>query len=355
MLGTRPIGAEPKARAMTERVVSGRSRVRVVLLWTGVFGVLMVATCGGCVFLLLRGDRLPTVGGPEAPALVDRLRGTLVYNDWHDARLEVVSFPSRAKRAVVLERGPDAFSAFDVDGNLAYVSAAGREHEVRLVSPNAAAERVLLRGTGEISTHTEILISPRGGRVAFVRALHTGGFHYENPELFVMDLAGTTLHHERLGANSVSEIEWAPNGERLTLIADGACSALTIGSGPIERLEASPSPTDSHAVMALELESAAQFSKFPLGSRFRTRPAPYEPQIPGRLFGVLGRVDESLVVYEGLPTTGSPQPYNGAFLVWPTRAWSIKVADMRSGAFATLVPEFGIGRARFGPTPADFP
>ena len=326
-------------------------------MWTGAVLVLTLATCGGCVFYAFRGDPLPTVDGPEDSSLVDQLDGTLVYNNWTDPRrITCVSFPGRRERLFVLERDPVCFTAFDESGNLTYLASDQEEHEVRLVQPEGDGERVLFRDQGDASLHASILLSPVGGRIALTRSVHTGGFRFTPTELFIIDLFGKVLHHEVLGEawkrEAWKSIEWGPAGEVLAMRGKEEIRILNLATGEEETLGKNSVLPKGSWVLDLDFEGAVQDSEFPLPVSFRTQEEG-RPQIPGLLFGVIGRVGENLVVYEGLPTTGTAQPYSGAFLVWPTRSWSIKTADIRTGAFATLVHEFGLGYARFGPTPEE--
>jgi hypothetical protein len=72
--------------------------------------------------------------------------------------------------------------------------------------------------------------------------------------------------------------------------------------------------------------------------------------IPGLFFGVRALLDGGLVLYEGYPTTGAHQTWFGPFgFTWPHTAWTIKLADLESGAFTTLIPDFEYQSVAFSP------
>jgi hypothetical protein len=62
--------------------------------------------------------------------------------------------------------------------------------------------------------------------------------------------------------------------------------------------------------------------------------------IPGDWRGVIAYLEDDLVIYFGLPTEGTPERYttNNSNFVGAKPMGSIKLADLRTGAFVTLVP-----------------
>jgi hypothetical protein len=114
---------------------------------------LAILAANGCYWLwsvLTCEDPLPTVDGPEDPALLADLRGALILSD-HSRELRILSLPERTERTLVLDEPSHAHTAIDQQGRLAYVVRGRRSYELRLASIHGGEERVLVEGRGELA------------------------------------------------------------------------------------------------------------------------------------------------------------------------------------------------------------
>src|SRR5882672_7761574 len=143
------------------------------------------------------GQPLPTIDGPEEPALLEGTSGTLIALDREDLEpIQVVSLPGLTQRKVRIDDEPYAISGPDEDGRLVYLVLDDWKglhrrptYVLHVVSLADGKDTLLLERPGDLTGGTSISLAPRGGRVALLRSFNLGGFRSTVPQLEVIDLS----------------------------------------------------------------------------------------------------------------------------------------------------------------------
>jgi hypothetical protein len=131
-------------------------------------------------------EPLPTIDGPEDPALLQRLRGALILSD-RSRELRILSLPGRTERTLHLDEPSWSHTAIDALGRLAYLVRRPGSYELRVAS---------LRGDRSACSSSATASSSPGrgravghdGKLAFVYALRAEKGRTSTPELEILDL-----------------------------------------------------------------------------------------------------------------------------------------------------------------------
>ena len=325
------------------------ARRRRILLTLFALAILAASGCYWLWSVLTCEVPLPTVDGPEDPALLADLHGALILSD-RSRELRILSLPERTERTLVLDEPSHAHTAIDQQGRLAYVVRRKLSYEVRLASIHGGDERVLVDARGELEILAGVALSATTGRLAFVSAIHEGAYRYSPRRLEIFDLDSGAQPREFEVAGCMRP-RWMPDGRWLAVAADSGVMLLDAERGaeqPIA-LPGYPCPGPTGFPMLVDGSRTVDGVADAVVWKLDAPSAKPEPvTVPGKLYSLLGWTDAGLVLYEGLPTTGTVQQPLYAFLAGPCSRWTIKVAAA-DGRFATLVPYFGHGFAVWDP------
>lgn len=340
------------------------------------FVCIVAALLAGC----LGGKRppLPTVPGTEATDLVAAIHGSLLITtrgpDHKPTRLVTISLPGR-RAAELPQVHPSACcigqsSGPSTAGGFIYVLTVGNgdRASMYLVAGRDSLPREILQRVGSRYAvfGQQPLLSPEGSAVAFLsggkgtqfageylnvgaielwsaasgttRELATGAtdegmawFPNDSAIAYVTRVPRESLSSEQIDELSTGTIECANHVKHLDAVPvvyivnaiTGLRRALHIGAKPVVS-------SDGRHVLVQCLSSVMVSSD----GHEATQVA-----IPGDLGRPLALLDSTLVIYWGLPTAGAKvvrSPY-GSFGAG-TQAVTIKVANIRTGRFQTVVP-----------------
>ena len=360
----------------TRRVLAGGDAAAGVCFFLLV-GAALLGTCASC------GGRHHTVAGPETGGLWlgssaakrDRLvvvweapRGKIVACELQDARDSVVHQSSHVITAV---SGPD------IQGRVAFIEAETASYSLKTVTLEGREETTVFERQGSATWPTDgvlkvgrhLAISPRDGKVAILKDLHRRqmpGALLGAGSIEIWDLATKTSVDA--GVTSMDEtLSWLADNRTVIYSSLTMRSSLpdrAVGFGLFGGYVSSWS-----AVPAIyALDTATGRSTFlsvgwqaVAGARGKSvmvggwvaegdrrwivvdlatgREQPMAG-LPGDWLGPIAEVDEGLVLFVGLPTAGREVRFadNHSPLRNAPQMMSIKVVDLTTGAFETMVP-----------------
>lgn len=299
--------------------------------------------------------------GGENPTLRERIAGTIVMVK---PRGGIVAVDVASLQIIWLRPANTGFSAInslsepDEDGRIAFVGDSGaseRGYAVSLIGREA--EKVLFKGPGDpLWDHaiSPISLAPRGGRIAFVaQPLENEGRQFRPlvaGPLRVWDPANAMARD--LGITATGERpSWFPDGRRLVYVAKAAAEQLpqvTDQSEPTVRLLDTNSGEES-ILAAGHLPIVASDGKTVLVTRGRsfelflidvaTRSETKVPRVHG-LGTPLALIDSRYLIYKGATSPGAPTgtTINNSPLVGPKQMLAIKLLDLQTKQFTTLIP-----------------
>ncbi len=341
------------------------------LLFSMLFLCTITASCDS-------GSPLPTVDGPEEDTLLRGTNGWLLV-DGPNGNLIGISFPD-LKRETIRYRTPIsgavyAISGPDKSGRIVYVEThmMAKKHLLKIRDLSGSTEMVIFERPGDAIWDRvigeDIAISPSGERVAFVGKYSipyidppnwhekAGILKYGPLEVWRVatqtqlitnvkavdrgiswfpdnkSLAYTTLlprgqvlkeqTHQEIGGGFES---WSQIPVVMILnVTDGTSRFLHVGWRPV----ISP---DGKAVLVSDLHKQNWLVDV-------TTKQSQSVTLPGDWGGPFAFVSENLVLYAGLPTTGSKQEWTirNSPLVGRKSMGTLKVADIRTGRFKTVL------------------
>ncbi|MCK6446423.1 MAG: hypothetical protein L6Q99_08545 [Planctomycetes bacterium] len=334
-----------KQRRRARRVLLAASLVLASAAWTG-----------ACVVLdalgFVESPLLPTVAGPESPELLARVRGSLAIHGYGaDGRFELRELPDGASSELRLVDECVAGAASRAGNVVALVVATrrgggrGRGYELRVAPLDRPNESfVLASGAGEL-LNSAVALDATGSWLAVARTTRDAEFHASRSELELFDLeerrAVWSRPLERVGALGVLA------GSRAVVFTDFDRAE------PVVRLRAfdgaeRPLATGTFCALDREHELGLLFE----AERFRCvalsdgAELVADARLPGLAGAVIGLVSfdgpnssNVLALYEALPTEGAKQARHRLGLRGPSPFSTLKVADLRTGSFATLVSQ----------------
>lgn len=252
-------------------------------------------------------------------------------------------------------------------GETAFLTAAdggGRRYAVSILS--AGAEKTLVEGDGDPLWDRPLAglaLSPNASALAYVQQhqagakhtpLHVGRLVVRSTQSGEVGLSDTLSANEWLAHALGQRPGWFPDGERLLFAAAGpegralkpavapaaqpdpVICLLNRKSGDIEPVTRGHSPILSRdgksALVARGKSFPWELVDLPSGKASRIEP------IAG-LVRPVGLLASRYVIYVGTSSAGAPEGYtlNNSPLVGPKRMLSLKVADLQTGAFQTLL------------------
>ncbi|MCC6409714.1 MAG: hypothetical protein IT453_21345 [Planctomycetes bacterium] len=307
-----------------------------------------VLWASGCFVMDALGFRksplLPTVAGPEAPELVERLRGTLaVVGVGARDCCDLLELPSRAERELCVPSDHVRADASTVGNVLVHAvddyggtPASGR-FGLRIGSLDAPGEaRELVGGAGELG-EARVGVGARGEWAAIAWATRPAGATPFERRLELVSLAEPRIVWSRaidcVGAVGVHE------AARCVVFTDCA------GADRSVRIRGFDADDERELVrgVLLAFDRELGVALVAEGESLRCVSVPggevtiANARLPGLAGAVIGLWDGELALYEALPTEGASQARYRMGLSAPEPFSTIKVANLRTGEFATVV------------------
>ena len=329
----------------------------------------------GCVRPSIR-----TVPGPENPALLSGLQGYIVI-DRSNGGIVGEALPA-LQELVIRHTGPEigaihSVSGPDSLGRVAFIEnhMIENRHLVKVMRIDGSGEELVVERSGDALWGKEIgdhlALAPTGGLVAFVTnlsrvKLRKPRAYFKRGRIAIWDVdtkeplpTGTTALDDNLC--------WFPDGRRLVYVdllsrdeavkvlrkhvdptedygtvlierkqvpvvhvmdtTTGRTEALHVGLGPVVS-------ADGTRVLMRDFEGRWRMLDL---NRHRSQPV----SAPGRAWpGAIALFDASLVLYWAWPTDGTELRWtqNNSLCIGPKPMLTLKVADLRTGDFRTVVP-----------------
>lgn len=310
--------------------------LRLILMMTA------LASLNGCCFLWGEDTPLPTVDGPEDSQLTSTLHGWVLWAEGDVRTIEWLELPDFAKGEI--HSNADVTHLLGVDGSrrLLYLDRKGERVRLR-ACPLEQGSAVTIHSfdagvtTADLDPSCRWLLYDSGGSLEYRELLATGAV--SEPRTIPVS-----------GDWNVGEVRWLVPGESVVYGAAGRfqtpveTSVVDLASGSERRIASLVA-----YLAGVDLERRAVFlrqGRLPRSNETvevweTTGAAEHEALLlPGFFSSILGVSREGLVVYEGMPTTGTRLESLGWGLTWPRSKWTIKLADPRTGKFQTLVHYF---------------
>ncbi len=335
------------------------------------------------------GDSLPTVPGPEEPALLKELHGTVLVERLRSFRdsIDLYALPTTSPHHITLEGDVVQSSGPDTKGRIAYLTerrrvplVGGIYTELRIRSLATGEDSVVREWEGQLGNECQLGLSPATSRIAVI---HPRGWAVERSkragtvEPWIEILETETGNTIAMRANLCDpQMRWSSDGEFLLL---GPC-ADPHGGG-----KADWSGVDSSNYLfvvrmsefelvdesRLKLRAPGFARELPANWEIRDDDPRYVRWLNGRSFlepadelsfetesgipglfadmpaPILAVIDHRYPLYQGLPTEGTEQkPF--FTLCKPSVEWTIKASDLQSGKFFTVIP-YVRGEIRYSP------
>ncbi len=321
-----------------------------------------------------------TVQGPENPTLMSGLQGYIVI-DRSIGGIVGEALPA-LQEIVIRNPGPEIGTVHSVSGpdslgRVAFIENYGIEnrHLVKVMRIDGSGEELVVERSGDALWGKEIgdhlALAPAGGLVAFVINLSTVKMrkpraYFQRGRIAIWDV--DTKEPLQTGTTALDDnLCWFPDGRHLAYVdllsrdeavkvlrkhvdptedygtvlierkqvpvvhvmdtTTGKTEALHVGLGPVVS-------ADGTRVLMRDLEG--RWRMFDL-DRQRSEPV----SAPGRAWpGAIALFDANLVLYWAWPTEGTELRWtqHNSSLVGPKPMLTLKVADLRTGDFRTLVP-----------------
>ena len=323
-----------------------RSRFCIALqsavgLMVGVFFVSIYSSCA-------RRPRppLPTVDGPEAKDLITRATGCVVVDNpvagitairVRDLKEVVVREPNPARDALHSVAGPDTEGwVVFVDFNMGT-----KTHSMKAIKMNGTDEQEIFDRPGDALWDNPMstpVLAPLGGNVAFLtQPVKAFAPPIVSGPIEVWNIHTKTEHDTNVEALNHG-LSWFPDGKHLTYVQPGGPEmvyVLDIESGERKLLHKGRYAivsTDGASVLVNTEEGNFVVDVKTGESR--------KIDWPGKWGAPVAFIGKDLLLYWGLPTTGAVAKVteNNSPLVGPKPMGTLKLADLSSGKFQTVVP-----------------
>jgi hypothetical protein len=322
----------------------------------------------------------PEIDGPEDATLVDRVIGTVVVAQ-REREILLLDLPSKRETRVATELDVVRVSGPTNSGVIAYIGTRGwwltpvfgDVTELRLLTRDGATWQE--RRVAQLGTRTNgswsLALSPKGDRIAlgeysdgFMRLFDSGGHELRRVEaspaiskspwldddvlLFSRDLPSSEAR--RLLAGQPPRA--TKNGEPASDDRVRVCFQLDVRDSTERALRYGGSPEIRNAHRALLW---TPWWAPPQGSESLTWVDPLTGNVitpaippPGCFTDSLALCGDNEVICGAWRTHGTPKKSLHMFLAGPNESWSLKIADLTTGHFATVVPVVGHGDMSFG-------
>lgn len=298
------------------------------------------------------GHLLPTVAGPETPALLVRAGGTCAWVDSHVApwtRVQVLDVASGRVGVFEVEAPVRAIAGPDRAGRIVTVeSRAGRTMDYALRSHELSTgsdAHFEFHGQLLMNQDAALSLSPVRHRAALVVQLHLGAYRYAAPRLSVVELdtgdetvldeivAMARPHFFPDGRRVVFTDAVGPDGAPWTTVVDletnerrALCTGVVQAASPDGR---SLLVDEDGRLRRVDATSGAVLEVVDVPGAHR--PAGDER---GRFVVDLG---QGLYLHDALPTTGAETESVTGFMAKGGPTWPIKVTDVSTREFATSI------------------
>ena len=352
------------------------SMVRVVCA-TGLLAVALLACSSS--------QPLPTIDGPEDDSVLQNARGIVLVNG-PDQSLIAISLPDMARRVIKdwhglpLQRLPfiTHVSGPSKDGHIVYVEdyffAEDKKSLLKMSMRDGSRDKVVKEFKGSALHHDfigdDLVLSQDSGKIAFVGKYEdvtppklrdmASGFFLGPLEIWSLD---PLLRIEtNLQAEAKRSLAWFPDNKRLAYTTLLSRSQLVKEPSLPEDLEEFEGLDVIPVIMIFDFATRRN-EFFHVGWRpiisldgeyimlevlngrwrlvdVRTRKSsPATWPGPWRRFGPVAFVGKDLLLYGGLPTTGSKQQFTegNSPVVGPKAMGTLKVADLKTGKFKTIL------------------
>ena len=319
---------------------------------------------------------LQTVAGPEDESILKNTHGYVLFNAGHD--LTSMSIPDLKTKIIRNRQDSESIYAIagpDENGSIVYVEnhMMGKRHFLKTITLNDSVESIIFERTGDAIWDSvigrDIALSHSGGKVAFVGKhripqISPSKWHKKAGILEYGLLEIWLIESQTSIATKIYAIDrgmaWLPDNNRLAYTAllprnqiihelskqkvgggfdewdrvpavmvfdlkDKTSQFLHVGWSPVVSL-------DGKSVVVSDLTGKHWFvdveSKH---SRLI--------QWPGDWMGAISFVGKDLILYWGLPTTGSKQEQTikNSPLIGPKPMGTLKVANLNTGKFKTVL------------------
>jgi hypothetical protein len=354
-----------------------------------VYLVLLCIPCLACWYDDI--PPLPTIKGPETGALVSQVHGFLVTrhrraSDGFTSEIAAVELPG-LQQTIIRPPTDDPYvlvmqvSGPDEEGRIAYVQENGSGGTARLntIRLDGTDNRIITTGTGE--PHRVFgaapTVAPRGGHIAVtVRERDTTGSALSAyvEKLTIWDVKTRQRSRVAVDAEDIG-VSWFPDGDSLLYVAsarrgeilptaledltgnnpeclgyiDGlelvpVVSVLDIKSGKTRPLHIGTNPVVSSDGRSVLLRCGGFVVMDPANGSVSSAKWPGDSQLHmvwlGHTQTPLAFLGGRIVVYWGLPTTGSPvmRSHFGSFGAGGQLV-TIKIATIGTGEFQTVIPQ----------------
>lgn len=340
---------------------------------TFLFFVLIV---DGCAFDTAERSSIPTIDGPEATHLINKTKGYIIY-DFPVGGIKATSLPNLKETTIKKEDVNDAsihsLSGPDKNGRIVFVENHmgffKSEHFLKTISIDGTQENTVFRRAGDALWDDvigeKLYLSSSNGYVAFVNKLQPQQMYKPDMYLKIGYLEILDINHKtNLDVNLAllkDSLSWFPGGSKLAYtklitrqeilntnynsdeylkyfanwpqvpavyvynLLDHTCTFLHLGWYPIVSPDGKSVIVSDHNYNTLLVDIETKKSK-PINC-------------PGIYGPIIAFIEPNLVLYWGLPTSGTtPQmTKNNSPLVGPKPMITIKLADFSTGQFQTVM------------------
>jgi hypothetical protein len=325
-----------------------RSRFRIVV-WSAIILTAVWISFSVYSSCNVNSKPLPTINGPETKDLIDRATGCFVIDHpvagidairLRDLKKLVVREPHDETDAINSLAGPDA------DGWIAFVTdnMEAKTHSLKAIKLDGTGEKEVFTAPGDALWDNPMStpeLAPRGGSVVFLtQPVRSFAARIVSGPIEVWNIHTKTERDTNIEALNRG-LSWFPDGKRLTYVQAQTGEPemvyiLNVENGERTLLHKSRFAmvsTDGDSVLVNTAEEGNLVIDVKTGVSRKV-------DWPGKWGGPVAFIGKDLLLYWGLPTTGAVAKLteNNSPLVGPKPMGTLKLADLSSGKFQTVVP-----------------